>query len=68
MASEHVIGKLSVRVVRGQNLVIADSLTHTSDPYVVLSCGSEVNPLSSSPSPICISFAFELLGSILPNF
>ncbi|XP_051216176.1 protein C2-DOMAIN ABA-RELATED 7-like [Lolium perenne] len=41
MASEDVIGKLSVRVVRGQNLVIADSLTKTSDTYVVLSYGSQ---------------------------
>jgi hypothetical protein len=47
MASEDVIGKLSVRVVRGQNLVIADSLTKTSDTYVVLSYGSQVDP---SPS------------------
>ncbi|XP_044331782.1 protein C2-DOMAIN ABA-RELATED 8 [Triticum aestivum] len=41
MASEPVIGKLSVRVVRGHNLVIADPLTHTSDPYVVLCYGSQ---------------------------
>ncbi|KAI5013035.1 hypothetical protein ZWY2020_027989 [Hordeum vulgare] len=41
MASEPVIGKLSVRVVRGHNLIIADPLSYTSDPYVVLYYGSE---------------------------
>ncbi|VAI11482.1 unnamed protein product [Triticum turgidum subsp. durum] len=41
MASEPVIGKLSVRVVRGHNLIVADPLTHTSDPYVVLYYGSQ---------------------------
>jgi hypothetical protein len=67
MASEHVIGKLSVRVVRGHNLIIADPLTHTSDPYVVLSYGSQVDPVSSSPSQYFFPFFFSLLGSILPN-
>jgi hypothetical protein len=38
---EEVIGKLNVRVVRGSNLIIADPLTHTSDPYVVLSYGPQ---------------------------
>ena len=56
MASEEVIGKLSVRVVRGHNLVIADPLTHTSDPYVVLSYGSQVHPFVP-PLP-SISFFF----------
>ncbi|XP_044983413.1 protein C2-DOMAIN ABA-RELATED 8-like [Hordeum vulgare subsp. vulgare] len=41
MASEPVIGKLSVRVVRGHNLIAADPLTQTSDPYVILSYGSQ---------------------------
>lgn len=39
---EEVIGKLNVRVVRGSNLIIADPLTHTSDPYAVLSYGPQV--------------------------
>ncbi|XP_006657731.1 GTPase activating protein 1-like [Oryza brachyantha] len=38
---EEVIGKLNVRVMRASNLVIADPLTKTSDPYVVLSYGSQ---------------------------
>ncbi|KAL6862183.1 hypothetical protein ACP4OV_016832 [Aristida adscensionis] len=38
---EEVIGKLNVRVVRGSNLAIADPLTHTSDPYVVLQYASQ---------------------------
>ncbi|XP_052161256.1 GTPase activating protein 1-like [Oryza glaberrima] len=38
---EEVIGKLNVRVVRGSNLIIADPLTHTSDPYAVLSYGPQ---------------------------
>lgn len=46
MASEPVLGKLSVRVVRGHNLIVADPLTHTSDPYVVLYYGSQVRPSS----------------------
>ncbi|ONM57409.1 Protein C2-DOMAIN ABA-RELATED 4 [Zea mays] len=40
-SKEEVIGKLNVRVVRGNNLVIADPLTHTSDPYVVLQYGAQ---------------------------
>jgi hypothetical protein len=64
MASEQVIGKLSVRVVRGHNLIIADPLTHTSDPYVVLSYGSQVHPPFLLPFPI---FSSPLLGSILHN-
>ncbi|XP_006658585.1 protein C2-DOMAIN ABA-RELATED 8-like [Oryza brachyantha] len=38
---EEVIGKLNVRVVRAACLVTADPLTGTSDPYVVLSYGSQ---------------------------
>ncbi|TVU39044.1 hypothetical protein EJB05_12446 [Eragrostis curvula] len=40
-SKEGVIGKLNVRVVRGNNLAICDPLTHTSDPYVVLQYGAQ---------------------------
>jgi len=40
-SKEEVIGKLNVRVLRGNNLIIADPLTHTSDPYVVLQYGAQ---------------------------
>ena len=47
-SKEEVIGKLNVRVLRGNNLIIADPLTHTSDPYVILQYGAQVH----SPAPL----------------
>ena len=48
-SKEEVIGKLNVRVLQGNNLIIADPLTHTSDPYVVLQYGAQVHsPLRAS--------------------
>ena len=73
MASEQVIGKLSVRLVRGHNLIIADPLTQTSDPYVVLSYGSEVDPpvptafLPPLPSNF-FSFSSQCFGQSTPIF
>ncbi|XP_066400016.1 GTPase activating protein 1-like [Miscanthus floridulus] len=54
-SKEEVIGKLNVRVVRGNNLAIADPLTHTSDPYVVLQYGAQKVKTSvqkKNPNPV----------------
>ena len=40
---ECLLGLLKVRVVRGVHLAICDPLTHSSDPYVVLRHGQQVN-------------------------
>ena len=40
---ECLLGLLKVRVVRGVHLAICDPLTHSSDPYVVLRLGQQVN-------------------------
>lgn len=40
------IGLIKVNVVRGTNLAVRDVVT--SDPYVIISLGSQVNAISSS--------------------
>ena len=45
---ECLLGLLKVRVVRGVHLAICDPLTHSSDPYVVLRLGQQVNRRSDA--------------------
>lgn len=66
-SKEEVIGKLNVRVVRGNNLVIADPLTHTSDPYVVLQYGAQVHVHPTIPAPLAFSlFLCHLVSFFSP--
>ena len=62
-SKEEVIGKLNVRVVRGNNLAIADPLTHTSDPYVVLQYGAQVHVHPRSARPLALPLPSGLLSS-----
>jgi hypothetical protein len=47
---ECLLGLLKVRVVRGVHLAICDPLTHSSDPYVVLRHGQQVNCMPLQPA------------------
>lgn len=48
------MGLLKIRVRRGINLVVRDTMS--SDPYVTVSMGTQVSPLISLP-PLSFSFA-----------